>query len=73
MMKMTPVKVLEPKALIADMKPVWLQSLLKGSGGETALQMQKMMWMQKNRKKMAYVNALSLMAALYTLMYLQAK
>ncbi len=33
-------------------------------------QMQKMMWTQKNRKKMAYVNALSLMAALYTLMYL---
>jgi hypothetical protein len=32
--------------------------------------MQKMMWTQKNRKKMAYVNALSLMAALYTLMYL---
>ncbi len=72
MMKMTPTKVLEPKALMAHMKPVWLQSLLKGSGGEMALQTQKMMWMKKNRKKMAYVNALSLMAALYTRMYLHA-
>ena len=72
MMKMTPTKVLEPKALMAHMKPVWLQSLLKGSGGEMADQTQKMMWMKKNRKKMAYVNALSLMAALYTRMYLRA-
>ena len=72
MMKMTPTKVLEPKALMAHMKPVWLQSLLKGRGGEMADQTQKMMWMKKNRKKMAYVNALSLMAALYTRMYLHA-
>ncbi len=66
-----PVKVLLPKALMPQMKPVWLQSLLKGSGGEMADQTQNMMCTQKNTKKIAYVNALSLMAALYTRMYLR--
>ncbi len=45
-MKMTPAKVLEPKALMAHMKPVWLQSLLKGRGGEMADHTQKTMWMK---------------------------
>ena len=65
-----PVKVLLPNALMPQMKPVWLQSLEKGSGGEIADQTQKMMCTQKKTKKMAYVNARSLIAALYTRMYL---
>ena len=69
---MMPVKVLLLKALMPQIKPVWLQSLEKGSGGEMADHTQKIMCTQKNRKKMAYVNALSLIVALYTRMYLRA-
>jgi len=66
----TPTNLLAWNALMQAMKPVWDQSLAPGRGGETALQMQKAMCMRYMRKNQAYVTALSLMAALYSLLYL---